>query len=106
MTDLERLSGLMGLCVRARRAVFGEDGCLKAVRGGECRLLLLDSEASKATAEKYPFACRAAGVPLAVLPPGQLWKATGKPGKAMAVTDAGFADSMQKMIPIQPTNEE
>ena len=38
-----KLRGLMGLCVRARQATFGEDGCLKSIRGGGCAVLLLDS---------------------------------------------------------------
>ena len=37
-----KLRGLMGLCVRARQATFGEDGCLKSIRGGGCAVLLLD----------------------------------------------------------------
>ena len=41
-----KLRGLMGLCVRARQATFGEDGCLKSIRGGGCAVLLLDSGAS------------------------------------------------------------
>ncbi len=105
MTDTQRLKGLMGLCVRARRAVFGEDGCLKAIRGGGCCLLLLDEEASPATKEKYLSACRAAGVSLAALPPGLLWEATGRPGKAMAVTDPGFAAKMQTLLPTAQPNE-
>jgi hypothetical protein len=42
-----KLRGLMGLCLRARQAVFGEDGCMKTIRGGNCGVLLLDSGASK-----------------------------------------------------------
>ena len=37
------LKGLMGLCVRARQAVFGQDGCLSALRSGKADLLLLDA---------------------------------------------------------------
>ena len=38
----QRLKGLMGLCVRAGQAVFGEDGCRKSVAGGQCGILLMD----------------------------------------------------------------
>ena len=41
--DEKRLRGLMGLCVRAGQAVFGEDGCRKAISTGECGILLTDS---------------------------------------------------------------
>ena len=40
--DERRMKGLMGLCVRAGQAVFGEDGCRRSVAGGQCGLLLLD----------------------------------------------------------------
>ena len=49
--DEHKLRGLMGLCARARQAVFGEDGCLKTIRAGNCGVLLLDRGASRATRE-------------------------------------------------------
>ena len=67
-----KLRGLMGLCVRARQATFGEDGCLKSIRGGGCAVLLLDSGASKATQDKYRGVCDNAGVQMALLPRGLL----------------------------------
>ena len=60
-----KLRGLMGLCVRARQATFGEDGCLKSIRGGGCAVLLLDSGASKATQDKYRGVRDNAGVQMA-----------------------------------------
>ena len=50
-----KLRGLMGLCVRARQATFGEDGCLKSIRGGGCAVLLLDSGASGAAFYEEPL---------------------------------------------------
>ena len=93
-----KLRGLMGLCVRARQAVFGEDGCMKAIRGGTCGVLLLDSGASQATQDKYRSVCQNAGAPLVELPQGLLHEATGKPGVAMAVLKGGFASSIQQTM--------
>lgn len=101
--DTARLRGIMGLCVRARQAVFGEDACLKSIRSGECAVLLLDECASKATREKYEGSCQNAGVPLAVLPDGLLLDATGRPGRAMAVRKGGFAAQILKIT--CPDNE-
>lgn len=98
-TNEDRLCGLMGLCVRARQAVFGEDGCLKTIRNGSCGLLLMDAGASKATAAKYEGACRHAGVPLRVLPEDLLEQATGRPGMAMAVQKGGLAEQLLKLLP-------
>ena len=103
-TQITRLRGLMGLCVRARQAVFGEDGCLKCIRGGQCGALLLDGGASAATREKYHGACRRAQAPVIELPEGLLWEATGRPGVAMAVQKGGLADQLNGLMNIG-TNE-
>ena len=93
-----KLRGLMGLCVRARQAVFGEDGCLKTIRAGNCGVLLLDAGASPATQEKYRGACQHAGVALVQLPEGVLHEATGKPGMAMAVLQGGLAGQIRQQL--------
>ncbi|MBQ8556415.1 MAG: hypothetical protein IJ438_11170 [Clostridia bacterium] len=100
MQNFNKLRGLMGLCVRARQAVFGEDGCLKTIRAGNCGLLLLDSGASKATQEKYHGACQNANVTVGLLPEGMLHEATGKPGVAMAVLSGGLAQQMKQQLPV------
>ena len=97
--DERKLAGLMGLCVKARQAVFGEDGCLKSIRNGACGVLLLDGRASQATREKYTGVCRHAGVPMAQLPEGLLGQATGKPGVAMAVNKGGLCQQIIKLLP-------
>lgn len=94
-----KLRGLMGLCVRARQAVFGEDGCLKNVRGNTCAVLLVDEAASPATQDKYRSACEHAGVPMRMLPAGLLHEATGKPGMAMAVLPGGLAGQIVNLLP-------
>ena len=104
MTEIQenKLRGLMGLCVRARQAVFGEDGCMKTIRGGNCGVLLLDSGASPATQDKYRGVCANAKTPMVELPQGLLHEATGKPGMAMAILKGGFANQIQQMM--KPTN--
>ena len=97
-----KLRGLMGLCVRARQAVFGEDGCMKTIRGGNCGVLLLDSGASQATRDKYRGVCQHANTPMVELPEGLLHEATGKPGMAMAILKGGFANQVQQMM--KPTD--
>ena len=77
-----KLRGLMGLCVRARQATFGEDGCLKSIRGGGCAVLLLDSGASKATQD-----------------------ATGRSGVAMAVAPGGLAEQIRQNLPVEGKEE-
>ena len=101
---LKRMRGLMGLCVRARQAVFGEDGCLKSIRVGQCGALILDEGASAATRAKYRSACERAGTTVIELPEGLLYEATGRPGVAMAVNQGGLADQLIGLVDIE-TNE-
>ena len=93
-----KLRGLMGLCLRARQAVFGEDGCLKTIRAGNCGVLLMDEGASAATQDKYDGACQHAAVTLVRLPQGLLHEATGKPGVAMAVLKGGLANQIRQQL--------
>ena len=100
-----KLRGLMGLCVRARQATFGEDGCLKSSRCGVCAVLLLDSGASKATQDKYRGVCDNAGVQMALLPRGLLQDATGRSGVAMAVAPGGLAEQIRQNLPVEGKEE-
>ena len=97
--DNARLRGLIGLTVRARQAVFGEDGCLKCIRAGNCGVLLLEARASQATTGKYRGACEHAGVPLGILPDDMLLEAAGRPGVAMAVLKGGLAQQIISLLP-------
>ncbi|MBR3098880.1 MAG: hypothetical protein IKH18_04870 [Clostridia bacterium] len=92
--DEKRIRGLMGLCVRAGQATFGEERCLKDLRSGQCGLLLLDAGISKSAEERYQGICEREGIPMKKLPEGWLEEATGRPGMAMAVRAGGFAEQM------------
>ena len=92
--DERKMKGLMGLCVRAGQAVFGEDGCRRALTEGKCGLLLADGEISERSRKGYEALCLRAGVRMVVLPAGLLETATGKPGVAMAVRPGTFSEQM------------
>ena len=92
--DEAKISGLLGLCVRARQAVFGMDGCLKAVRSNQAALLAVDETASASTLDKYRQTCESHGVKMAVLPSGLINAATGRPGVAMAIVSDGLAKQL------------
>lgn len=92
--DERRLKGLMGLCVRAGQAVFGEEACRKAVAGGQCGLLLADGGISAKSLKRYEEICGYTETRMAMLPPGLLAEATGKPGAAMAVKQGNFSEQM------------
>ena len=86
-----RLKGLLGLCVRAGQGVFGEDSCLKALRGGQAELAVMDAGISPGSAERFERLCSREGFPLHRLPEGFLEEATGKPGMTMVIRPGSFA---------------
>ena len=98
--DERRLKGLMGLCVRAGQAVFGEDGCRRSIQSGQCDLLLADGGISDNSRKRYEELCQRTGIRMEVLPPGLLAEATGKPGVAMAVRSGHFSEQMQAIFRI------
>ena len=96
--SFESARGMLGLCVKAGHAVFGEDLCLGAIRSGQAGLVAVDSGASENTVKRYTDACRFYRVPLARTPAGFIEQATGKTGRvAMAVT-GGFAKGLRSSL--------
>ena len=89
--DERRLKGILGLSVRAGQAVFGEDGCRKALQNNAGGVLLLDAEASANTRKRYEELCGRTGHRMALLPAGFLETATGRPGAAMYVKEGSFS---------------
>jgi hypothetical protein len=96
--DERRMKGLMGLCVRAGQAVFGEEGCRRAIIAGQCGILLADGGISENSRKRYEDLCEKTGTRMAVLPEGLLEEATGKPGAAMAVREGTFAEQMVSFL--------
>ena len=96
--DERRISGLIGLCVRAGMAVFGEEGCMKALRNGECEILLLDASISDASREKYSGICQHSAVKVVLLPVNLMASATGRSAKAMAVRQGTLADQLGSLL--------
>ena len=86
------LRGILGLCVRAGQAVFGEESCRKSISAGQCGVLLLDEGASRNTRERYEELCERSGTPLKLLAENLIGDATGKPGMAMAVRKGSLAE--------------
>lgn len=91
----QRLSNALGLCRKAGRCVTGDETVEKTVRAGKAQLVVLDSECSENTRDKYTFLCRGRGVELLEVPEPGL--AIGQPGrKVIAVTDTGFSKMIRE----------
>jgi len=90
----QKLKGWLGLSLRAGQAVFGEDGCRKAVSKGQCALLLMDGGASMNTRKRYEAMSGRTGVRFYILPEGLMEEATGKPGMAMGIRTGSLAEQI------------
>ena len=90
----KRLKGILGLSVRAGQAVFGEEGCRKALQSQVGGVLLLDGDASGNTRKRYEALCGRTDHRMALLPAGLLAEATGKPGAAMFVKEGSFSSQV------------
>ena len=89
---------MLGLCQRAGRLVSGEQAVLNAIRRGTARLVIVDASASANTQKMFSDSCAYYDVERLQAPEDTLGAAIGKPGrKVAAVTDDGFAGSIQKL---------
>ena len=80
----QRLSGMMGLALRARQAVTGTDACSMMIEAGKCGVLLLDENAGIHTRKKFESLCKNSGTPLVIISGGMLETATGCTGVTIA----------------------
>ena len=83
------LGGLMGLSVRAGQTTLGAEWALQEIRSGRAGLALLDAGASEGTRKKILDACAYRGVPVYILPEGEISRACGKDGRMAAAVKKG-----------------
>ncbi|WP_400163017.1 YlxQ family RNA-binding protein [Brevibacillus sp. TJ4] len=91
---------MLGMAMRARKVVTGEEMVLQAVRNGQARLVLLASDASENTAKKMRDKCSYYGVSCVTTSDRYtLGHAIGKDGRVtVAVTDGKLAESIQRLL--------
>ena len=94
---MDKLIGLLGIAVRAGQAVFGEDSCMKALRSGQCEILLLDAAISGTVREKYAGVCERGDIPYTVLPEGTIATATGHSGMAVAIRKGSLGSRIREL---------
>jgi ribosomal protein L7Ae-like RNA K-turn-binding protein len=96
----ERMTGLLGMALRAGKLAAGQEPALKWIRRGRAKLILLAEDASDNTKKVFHDKGKYYNVP--VLENGsmdQMGRALGKGPRAVAaVSDSGFARSMVQNI--------
>ena len=90
----QRLKGMLGLALRARKAVLGTDASRILIRSGKCGVLLLDEAAGVNTRKKAEDLCRQTGTPIRTVPEHLIGDATGRSNIVMGVQDGSFAEQI------------
>ena len=90
----KKLSGMIGLAVRARRAAAGMDASRILIQSGKCGVLLLDGEAAANTRKKAEELCMQTKTAMMILPAGLIKTATGKNNMVMAIQKGSFAEEL------------
>lgn len=86
---MNKLSGLLGLCSRSGQITLGADLALREIRAGKAGLVFLDQGASAGTQKKIADACAYRGVPLHMLPEGELSRSCGREDRMAAAVRPG-----------------
>lgn len=106
----QKVTGLLGLALRANKLAVGSDLVADMATSGKMRVLLISADAGAAIKRDAAFFARKANVPMLTLPCDKLalGKALGRSACAIcALSDIGFAASVAKQLAdISPENTE
>ena len=104
----DRVLGMLGLAERAGKLASGGFAAEKAVTGGKAYLVILSADAKKNTVKTFENKCSFYEVPIRYYSgKGELGHAIGKGERScVAVTDAGMAESLLKMLPEMKKSRE
>jgi ribosomal protein L7Ae-like RNA K-turn-binding protein len=96
----DKLKGMLGLAVKAGKAVSGSYAVEGVVRRGKARLVLLDGRASENRVREVEAMCANFGVKcLRLRDVGLLEELLGRENRTvLAVTDGGFAEAIQGIL--------
>ena len=98
MTPQDKQLNLLGLAVRAGRLITGEELTIKAIQRKEAKLVVVASNVSDNTREKFINKCKYYDVPLDIAFTAEdISAAIGKIRSICAFTEKGFANSYLKL---------
>ena len=95
-----RIFDLLGICIKAGKAVKGFDSACEAVKTGKAYCVLTASDASDKTAKEVAFCCGKYGVKLLAtgLSKSDMGRLFHKDTAVAAVIDKGFADGFERIL--------
>jgi ribosomal protein L7Ae-like RNA K-turn-binding protein len=97
---MNQIEQMLGLAMRARKLITGEELVVKAIRQGQVKLVILASDASANTRKKITDKCGSYEVPWAAYGDRiSLGAALGKEQRVViGITDMGFAQKLKQLI--------
>ena len=99
MSNLEKLSQLLGLAQRAGRVISGEELVIKAIQTRKAKLIFLAKDAganlTKQVTDKSNYYDIEVSTVFSTL---ELSAAIGKSRKVLAITDTGFSKKMRTLM--------
>lgn len=95
-----RIFDLLGICIKAGKAVKGFDSAIDAVKTGKAYCILTASDASDKTVKEIAFFCEKYGAKLLMtgLCKSDMGRLFHKDTAVIAVTDKGFARGFEKIL--------
>lgn len=99
----EKTLSYFGLCRRAGKLALGHDAVAEAVRTGRAKLCLLTQDASPRHKRELEAARNAVAIRLLPVTSQELSFSIGKKVCVLAVTDEGFAKTIQKQFEEEAT---
>ncbi len=102
---MSRVIGLLGLGLKAGTAMVGVEAVRRSLQAGECKCVVVASDASQRAREKTVRLATARGVPRVAGPPAQeLGARLGKPPvMVVGVRDQALADGIVRAASEQAT---
>jgi ribosomal protein L7Ae-like RNA K-turn-binding protein len=98
--DRNKIFSLLGLATRSRNVISGEFMTEKAIKSGEALLVIVGTDASENTRQKFANKCDFYHVPMYRFGSGEeLGHAMGKEVRmTLAILDNGFANSIKNIL--------
>jgi ribosomal protein L7Ae-like RNA K-turn-binding protein len=96
---VQKLLNLIGLAMRAKKVVSGEDFCADGIRSGAIKYVFLANDAGANTTKKITDKANFYNVPVdTIFSSSEISKAIGKNNRmVIGITDIGFAKKMKEI---------
>ena len=100
MPNEQRLLGILGLCRKAGKLVFGFDMTVEAMQKQSCETVLLSGDCSERTARNIKRIGAETGTEILILPLtiDEIGFAVAKRAGVLAVCDSGFSKKIKELL--------